>query len=91
MNKPELTAERIEAVREYADDDYNAGYGPHLRERAQTTLALIESRKQALELLRLAVEEDQHWALGSNRTAMGYGGITPATATLIAAFLQQNQ
>lgn len=49
--KPELSEERIEATREHAAIDSACHYSPHQRERAQTTLALIESRKQALELL----------------------------------------
>lgn len=95
--KPELTAERIAEVRRVAElkiaarAKYQSATLDEIVERAETTLALIESRKQALELLRLAYGQDRNWAKNSNRDAMGYGGIAADVAEQIAAFLESNQ
>lgn len=91
--KPELTAERIEDLSKWVSCELHEDHDPEDLNvlRARTTLALIESRKQALELLRLAYGQDRNWAKNSNRDAMGYGGIAADVAEQIAAFLEQNQ
>lgn len=50
--KPELSADRVDEVRDDAECDMRADFDPYEMRVASTTLALIASRAQALELLR---------------------------------------
>lgn len=83
MSKDELSEERIALVQLRCESrrDFSGGFGVTAEGRAaETTLALIESRKQALEFLRRV------------RAEIGYSGVVSIdTIDCIAAFLEQNQ